>query len=265
MVGEFNAVHDVSESQQSVYLSDWSQSKAKRAFDCACVLVSLPLLTPLLLMAAAAVWLTSRGPVLFRQQRMGRLGRCFTILKFRTMVHTDEQEHRAVATVGNEGFTAIGPFLRRWKLDELPQLWNVLKGDMSLVGPRPKMLEHSTVGLCCRPGITGAATIAFAREEVVLSRIPEDCLDEVYHSVVLPAKLELDEEYMAEATFASDLGLLVNTVLRKWDASYLNHLVNKAAGSTANQATRDVLGTSHEGEIGNSTVDGPRDFEVAFR
>ena len=120
-------------------LSPWSRSGAKRLFDCACVLPVLLLLVPALLAIALAVRLTSPGPVLFLQQRMGRNGRTFTILKFRTMIHATDEPHNAVTTAANQAFTPIGPFLRRWKLDELPQLLNVLAGDMSLVGPRPKM------------------------------------------------------------------------------------------------------------------------------
>ena len=200
-------------------LSPWSASAAKRVFDCACVLGALPLAIPILLIVALAVWLTSEGPVFFRQQRVGNHGRMFTILKFRTMVYDANAAYHAVTTDGNQPFTAIGPFLRRSKLDELPQMINVLRGDMSLVGPRPKMPQHAMLDLPCRPGITGAATIAFAREETVLDSIPEHQLEGYYHSVVLPAKRRLDAEYMARATFFSDLKLIFNSLLRRWDES----------------------------------------------
>lgn len=153
------------------------------------------------------------------------MGQSFTILKFRTMLHIKGRTHHAVATVGNRNFMPIGRFLRRWKLDESPQLLNVLLGDMSLVGPRPKLLEHSTSMLRWSPGITGAATIAFAREEIVLNRVPKDYLDKVYNAVVLPAKQRLYDEYMSHATFFTDIRLLVNTVLRRWDKSYLDNLI----------------------------------------
>ena len=97
---------------------------------------------------------------------------------------------------------------------------------MSLVGPRPKMPEHVKVDLPCRPGITGAATIAFAREEMLLDRIPKHSLDAYYHKVVLPAKRQLDAEYMARATFLSDLKLIVNSALRRWDGSIANSLLD---------------------------------------
>jgi lipopolysaccharide/colanic/teichoic acid biosynthesis glycosyltransferase len=195
-------------------------------FDCVCVLTVLPLLIPVLFAIAVAVRLTSSGSILFLQQRVGRGGRLFTIAKFRTLVHSAEIAHHAVTTADNQRFTPVGPFLRRWKLDELPQLLNVLAGDMSLVGPRPKLPQHAVYVLPCRPGITGAATIAFACEEAVLDRVPSDRLESCYHSVVLPAKRRIDEEYMASASFVSDLRLLAATVMRRWDRSVMEELLN---------------------------------------
>lgn len=206
-------------------LSPWSVSAAKRFFDCVCVLAVLPLVAPVLLIVSLAVWLTSEGPVFFRQQRVGSQGRLFTILKFRTMMHDPNAAYHAVTTDGNQPFTAIGPLLRRWKLDELPQVINVLRGDMSLVGPRPKMPEHAIADIPCRPGITGAATIAFACEETLLDRIPEHDLENYYHKIVLPTKRRLDTEYMARATFFTDLILIVKSVLRRWDDSVAERLL----------------------------------------
>jgi lipopolysaccharide/colanic/teichoic acid biosynthesis glycosyltransferase len=206
-------------------LSFWSQSPAKRIFDCGCVVVALPLLTPVLLAVALAVRATSVGPVFFLQKRVGRRGRSFTILKFRTMIHDPDAAYHAVTTAENQPFTSIGPFLRRWKLDELPQVFNVLLGHMSLVGPRPKMPEHVIGDLACRPGVTGAATMAFASEETVLDRVPQHHLETYYRTVVLPAKHHLDEEYMARATFQSDLKLIVNSILRRWDGGVADSLV----------------------------------------
>jgi len=206
-------------------LSPWSRSSAKRVFDCVCVLSMMPVIIPLFLAVGLAVRLTSSGPVLFLQQRMGRYGRIFTILKFRTMTHCSDSEHQPVTTSGNQCFTSVGPFLRRWKLDELPQLFNVLAGHMSLVGPRPKLPEHAISNLPCRAGITGAATIAFAREEAILDRVPRNHLKSFYHSVVLPAKHQLDADYMAHATFVSDLKLILDSVLRHWDSAILENLL----------------------------------------
>jgi lipopolysaccharide/colanic/teichoic acid biosynthesis glycosyltransferase len=207
-------------------LSPWARSAAKRCFDCTCVLLALPVLVPILLLVALGVRLTSRGPVLFLQKRVGASGRIFTILKFRTMLHDADALYHAVTTADNQPFTSIGPFLRRWKLDELPQVFNVLAGHMSLVGPRPKMPEHVSEDLPCRPGITGAATVAFAREETMLDRVPRHHLNTYYHTVVLPTKRQMDAEYMARATFSSDLKLVIDSILRRWDGSLAADLLN---------------------------------------
>jgi lipopolysaccharide/colanic/teichoic acid biosynthesis glycosyltransferase len=206
-------------------LSPWSHSGSKRVFDCVCVVSMLPILVPIFLVVGLAVRLTSKGPVLFLQKRMGRHGREFTIFKFRTMVHTSDKTHQPVTTSGNQMFTSVGPFLRRWKLDEVPQLFNVLAGHMSLVGPRPKLPAHAISNVPCRAGITGAATIAFAREEVMLDRVPKHHLESFYHSVVLPAKHQLDEDYMANATFTSDFKLIIDSVLRRWDCAIIDGLL----------------------------------------
>lgn len=207
-------------------LSKWSGSNAKRIFDCICVVLLMPVLLPILLAVWIAVRLTSPGPVLFLQKRMGRHGRDFTILKFRTMTHLEDRSHQPVTTSYNQHFTPVGPFLRRWKLDELPQLLNVLAGHMSLVGPRPKLPQHAISNLQCRAGITGAATIAFALEESILERVPKQHLETFYHSVVLPAKHRLDADYMAHASFLSDLKLIVDSVFRRWNCSVMEGLLS---------------------------------------
>jgi len=219
----YSSIHLVRER-----VSFWSLSSGKRFCDCACILPATPFLIPLFLVIGLAVRLTSSGPVLFLQKRMGRHGRTFTIVKFRTLEHCEDRSHHSITTADNQRFTPIGPFLRRWKLDELPQLWNVLKGDMSLVGARPKLPEHQIGELQCRPGITGAATIAFAREEAILARLPKHDLEEYYRETILPAKHQLDLEYMARATFSTDFKLLANTVLRRWDTSIMENLISGA-------------------------------------
>ena len=207
-------------------LSPWSLSGTKRLLDCALVLSSLPLVVPTCLALALAVRFTSSGPVLFLQKRMGRYGRTFTIVKFRTLAHKAGIAHQAITTKCNQRFTPIGSWLRRSKLDELPQLWNVIKGDMSLVGPRPKLREHRLYVLSCRPGITGAATLAFGNEETVFAHIPQHHLESCNRSSILPAKRELDADYMAHATFLSDLKIIVKSVLRRWDNSVMEDLLN---------------------------------------
>ena len=171
---------------------------------------------------------------------MGGHGRIFTIVKFRTLTHCSDRAHQAVTTAANQRFTPIGRFLRKWKLDELPQLWNVLIGDMSLVGPRPKLPIHQLGELGSRPGITGAATIAFAREEAILARLPVGDLNGYYNGVILPIKHAMDQEYMARATFASDFRLLVDTVLRRWDSSLMESLLAEALLAEENETPHPV-------------------------
>ena len=207
-------------------LSSWSQSPMKLFLDCACVLLAMPLVLPLMFIAAIMVRLTSQGPVLFRQERMGRAGRPFIIYKFRTMEHSPDAKHHPVTTSDNQRFTPIGPFLRRWKIDELPQILNVLRGDISLVGPRPKLPEHTLSNLPCRPGITGMATAFFANEEAVLASIPKESLQEYYHSFVLPLKHRLDADYMAHATIVSDLKIVIKSVLRRGNSAAMKRMAS---------------------------------------
>jgi lipopolysaccharide/colanic/teichoic acid biosynthesis glycosyltransferase len=167
----------------------WSRSIAKRLFDIACVVFFLPLWLPVLFFVAAAVRITSRGQIFFLQKRVGKGNELFTIVKFRTLKHLQDARLPAVTTTKSKCFTFIGPFLRHWKLDELPQMFNVFVGDMSLVGARPKLPEHQIEKLQCRPGITGAATVAFACEGKLLAKIPKDELDDFYREGVLPTFL----------------------------------------------------------------------------
>ncbi len=179
-------------------------------FDCAVAAIALVILSPLMLMVAIAVRLSSPGPILFRQKRMGRGGSAFQILKFRSMRANGSGP--AVTRAGDSRLTPIGGFLRRAKLDELPQLVNVLRGHMSLVGPRPKLPHHQTYTLRVRPGLTGAASLAFRDEERFLHHVPEHALDLCQINLLMPLKRELDDEYLADASFLSDLSLLWKTV-----------------------------------------------------
>jgi lipopolysaccharide/colanic/teichoic acid biosynthesis glycosyltransferase len=138
----------------------------------------------------------------------------FTIYKFRTMVADSERSGPSHTAKDDPRITAVGKFLRRWKLDELPQLFNVLRGDMSLVGPRPKLPNHDRAVIPCRPGITGAATLAFRNEQSILSVVSAENIEAFYQERVAPLKLHLDSEYMASATVLSDLQLLCMTLLR---------------------------------------------------
>ncbi|WP_077038018.1 sugar transferase [Pelomonas sp. KK5] len=188
----------------------------KRLFDIACSALGLLLLAPLLLVIAVWIKLDSRGPVLFRQQRVGRRGVPFMIHKFRTM---QVDNAGLQITVGADSrITGAGRVLRRSKLDELPQLWDVLRGAMSFVGPRPEVpryvalypAELRELVLSVRPGITDPSSLAFRDESELLARAADP--EREYVDVVMPAKLRAAADYVRQATLASDLRLMWRTV-----------------------------------------------------
>ena len=191
----------------------------KRLFDILGAMTGLLLISPVLLAAAIAVRLTSAGPVFFRQERIGRGGRPFFIFKFRTMV-PDAAKLGGPITFGDDPrITPIGRLLRKTKLDELPQLFNVLVGDMSLVGPRPEVhryvemfREDYNVILQVRPGITDLASIKYRHEAAVLGKAAGP--EAEYARVVLPEKIRLAKEYVASQSFWLDLAILFGTVIR---------------------------------------------------
>jgi len=191
----------------------------KRAFDIVASSVGLVLLSPVLGMAAFAVWLTSGSPVIFRQQRMGRGFRPFSIYKFRTMV-VDAPHRGGAITCGNDSrITLIGGVLRKLKVDELPQLLNVLMGEMSLVGPRPEVPEFVMqfeqdyrIVLQIRPGITDLASLKYHNEAEVLAGFENP--SDAYIRFVLPDKLRLAKEYVTRSSFLFDLQLIFRTLLK---------------------------------------------------
>lgn len=191
-------------------ISRWALSRTRRCLDFLTALFALVLFAPLMLALAVIVQLESDGPAIFMQERMGRNGVAFTLYKFRSMVIASGSGS-PITVSGDRRITRIGALLRKFKLDELPQFLNVLKGDMSLVGPRPKLPHHEGLHMPFRPGITGAATLAFRFEEDMLKRIPADQLDKFYDLVVKPRKAKLDWEYMQTATLRTDLALLWKT------------------------------------------------------
>lgn len=184
-------------------------SRRKRAFDVAFALLSLLLFLPLLLTIAAVVRLESRGPALFRQRRTGLNGQVFKVLKFRTMTVTEDGESVRQATRGDARVTAVGAILRKLSLDELPQLINVLKGDMSLIGPRPHALAHDEAWaqavpdyerrFRARPGLTGYAAVCGFRGEVKDLQAIVD-------------RVRSDNEYIDTWTFALDLRIVWRTL-----------------------------------------------------
>jgi len=202
----------------------WSNSTGKRVFDFVCAFIAFLLVLPVLLAAALAVKFSSRGPALFRQKRMGKGNREFVIYKFRTMRVQAQGAGPSVTRKGDNRITPIGGIMRRFKIDELPQLYNVLKGDMSFVGPRPKVLRHQIDPLQFRPGITGAASLAFRNEEAMLYRVADDALDEYQINVLIPLKTHIDENYMEKATILSDLRIILATLLGRGERLNIDHV-----------------------------------------
>lgn len=202
------------EQEGRIRASPWVASRTRRIFDCAVAGLALTMLFPVLALCWFLVRSTSPGPVFFKQRRMGRGGRGFHLYKFRSM-YWQRRSKGPSHTVHNDlRITPVGKMLRRYKLDELPQFWNVLKGDMSLVGPRPKLPRHEVLHMPYRPGLTGRATLAFRHEERMLMEVADHDVDHFYEAVVKPIKAELDIRYMEEATFLDDLNLLACTMIR---------------------------------------------------
>jgi len=199
----------------SPFASEWSISLAKRFFDTGVALVALIFLALPMMAIAILIRLSSRGPSLFVQSRVGRWGKLFPIYKFRSMVTCSGTWSGPTHTrKGDNRITVIGRILRRLKLDELPQFYNVLRGDMSLVGPRPKLPQHAaTLDMPFRPGITGAATLAFRREEEMLRHIHPSLLDDFYNRHIRPMKALIDVDYMAHATLLSDMRIVAETFM----------------------------------------------------
>lgn len=177
--------------------------------------IGLALFSPLMAAAALAVWMEDGLPILFRQTRVGRGARPFTLLKFRSM--RNHCPGLKITAGRDPRVTTAGRVLRKFKLDELPQLWNVVRGDMSLVGPRPEVPEYIDLGnpvwrtiLRVRPGITDLATLVYRNEEELLA-VAADA-DAYYRRVLLPAKLRLNLRYLAIGSWLPDLKLLLMTV-----------------------------------------------------
>jgi lipopolysaccharide/colanic/teichoic acid biosynthesis glycosyltransferase len=195
-----------------VYMSD----AAKRFFDVLLSFVGLLLISPFLLLIAILIKLASPGPVLYRGVRVGQNGKLFCILKFRSMIVNAEQ-HGGSATAGDDPrLTSIGKFLRRYKLDELPQLFNVLKGEMSFVGSRPEVQkyvdrysEDYKAILQLRPGITDWASIWNSNEAAVLEGSSDP--EKSYEELILPTKIALQRKYLQDHSCSTDLRILFHT------------------------------------------------------
>lgn len=192
---------------------------AKRIFDLFFAAVGLILLLPVFLILAAWIKLDSAGPVFFRQVRVGRFGVGFKIFKFRTMF-VDSEKNGQLITVGSDlRITHAGSFIRRYKLDELPQLLNVVLGEMSLVGPRPEVPcyveiypeEIRKLVLSVRPGITDYASIEFKDENTILGRATDPV--RAYIDEVIPSKLRYCERYVRDRSIWIDINIIIKTLI----------------------------------------------------
>lgn len=191
---------------------------AKRAWDILAALAGLLLLWPAMLLVALLIVVTDGRPVLFRQKRVGIHGTDFMLLKFRSMTPSKEAENGSFEAGSQSRVTSVGRLLRRTKIDELPQLWNVLLGSMSLVGPRPEVRkwvqvypERWEIVLTVRPGITDPASIVYRDEEELLAKSSSP--ETTYRDIILPHKLDLYEAYVLRRTFWGDISILARTFL----------------------------------------------------
>lgn len=188
----------------------------KRAFDFTAALLGLVLLSPFLLVISVLVKLDSPGPVLYRGRRVGQGGRVFTMYKFRTMVADAESQGPSVTYDRDPRITRVGRMLRKARLDEFPQLWNVLVGDMGLVGPRPEAVyyyerytDEQKLVFQVRPGMTGITQIKFRHEEDLLTNA--ETIDRDYLERILPPKVVLDLDYIERQSFWLDLSIIFRT------------------------------------------------------
>lgn len=189
----------------------------KRLFDLALASLGLVLLSPLLLVLAVWVKVDSRGPVFYRGLRAGLAGKPFRVYKLRSMVEDAELRGGAETPTDDPRITRAGVFLRRFKLDELPQLINVIVGDMSLVGPRPEVMEevvHYTeaekIVLSVRPGITDWASLKFHHEGEILKGTPDP--HQTYHEKIRPEKLFLQIQYVRSNSLVTDIKIIFRTL-----------------------------------------------------
>lgn len=181
--------------------------------------LAILLLLPSFFIIALLIKLDTNGPIFYRQIRMGKDFKPFGLYKFRTMVVDADKMGPLVTKDRDPRITKVGYYLRKWKLDELPQFFNVLKGDMSLVGPRPEVEKYVklykddyTIVLTVKPGITDYATILFRDEEDLIARF--DDVEKGYTQVILPKKIELYKKYIDDISFFTDIKLLYLTFLK---------------------------------------------------
>lgn len=200
---------------------------AKRIFDLIFTVPGLIVLLPFFVLMALWIKLDSKGPVFYRQERVGRHGKIFKIYKFRTMVENADKIGRAITIGDDPRITKSGRFLRKYKIDELPQLINVVKGEMSLVGPRPEVNKYVSLYtseqkevLNLIPGITDPASIKYRNENILLAASLDTYgasydPEQVYIQEIMPDKIRINLEYASKATLLTDFGIIIKTIFGK--------------------------------------------------
>lgn len=192
----------------------------KRVFDIVCSVFGLILFLPLMIIIAVLIKLTSKGSVLFKQKRLTKGLKEFNIYKFRSMVNNELRVKNTMQIKGNSSeITPIGKFIRKTKIDELPQLWNILKGDMSFIGPRPELPRrlkyYSDIQkqiFSVKSGISSPASIVFSDEEYLMNQVKDP--EKFYIEQVMPYKIELNLYYIEHRHFFYDIWLIVATLLK---------------------------------------------------
>jgi lipopolysaccharide/colanic/teichoic acid biosynthesis glycosyltransferase len=213
--GQDELVHNG--GHHSAFPKGFYANYGKRTLDILSATAGLILLSPVFVLVACFIKLSSRGPVLYRQLRIGKNGRPFQILKFRSMVMEASKTGLGITVDGDPRVTAIGKFLRHYKVDELPQLWNVIGGDMSLVGPRPELplyvaeyTPNQCMVLSARPGITDPASLVYRHEEKILADQSDP--EQFYRTRILPDKLARNMAYLQKITLRNDIRIILKTV-----------------------------------------------------
>ncbi|MCB0705294.1 MAG: sugar transferase [Saprospiraceae bacterium] len=194
-------------------------SSLKCFFDQLISVLALFFLSPILACIAILIKMDSNGPVIFRQTRVGRYGVPFELYKFRTMFMEGDKKRQITVGDRDPRITKVGYYLRKYKLDELPQLWNIVKSDMSIVGPRPEVPQYVDLYddrqrqvLWVRPGLTDYASLEYFEEAKLLAQSADP--EKTYIEEILPAKLELNLKYLEERNFLVDLKIIFRTIFR---------------------------------------------------
>lgn len=193
----------------------------KRCFDVVCSLILIILLSPVFLIIAIWIKMDSKGPIFYRQERITQYGRIFRIFKFRTMVTNADKIGTLVTTKNDARITRVGEKIRKYRIDEIPQLFNVLTGDMSFVGTRPEVKKYVDAytkemyaTLLLPAGVTSIASIEFKDEDEILGKADKKSIDNIYMKEVLPLKMKSNLKVLTSFSFVKEVEIMINTILK---------------------------------------------------